>query len=99
MNAKGSDDDSDDSGGSDFDDVSDAESSSVQTGSDEEGEDWDEMERKTIERENKERLANLEQGRQIAKTGGSSSKAVLQKAQANRLKNQINNSLQIRQRR
>ena len=43
-------DDSDDSGGSDFDD-GDAESSSLKTDSEEEGEDWDEMERKTIARE------------------------------------------------
>ena len=43
--------DSDDSGGSDFDDGS-AASSSVKTDSEEEGDDWDTMERKTIEREN-----------------------------------------------
>ena len=44
--------DSDDSGGSDYDDGSNGESSSVKTASEDEGETWDEMERKTIAREN-----------------------------------------------
>jgi len=47
-----------------FEEESDAESSSVKTDSEEdEGLDWDEMEKRTIEQENRQRMTNLELAR------------------------------------